>query len=315
MDRNVLHRPFDSNSRMFAMARQGTRVPHIILSTIMLLVLTTASFIVVVIAARLLFGVELFSDVGQATPLHQVVLEYTVPFALMIVFLWVWMAFYEKRPFRTVGFAGGKALKKYFVGFAVGFVMVACAVGLMAATGSVQVETGGSLPKGIPAGGAVLLLLLAFVVQAAGEETLLRGWYLQVVGARHGPWIGVVASSLVFAAFHGFTTALATVNLALFAVFLALYCLYEGSIWGVCGWHTAWNWTQGNVFGLDVTGYPPDGGVLVDLQARGSQFLSGGSYGPEGSLLGSCALLTGIVVLIVLASRKLRKPTLNRPVV
>jgi membrane protease YdiL (CAAX protease family) len=181
----------------------------------------------------------------------------------------------------------------------------------MAATGSVQFEADGSLVKGLPATGAVFFLLLAFVVQAAGEEVLIRGWYLPVVGARHGPWVGVLASSLVFAACHGFTNAVATVNLFLFGIFLALYCLYEGSIWGVCGWHAAWNWAQGNVFGLDVTGYPPDGGALIDLQARGSQLLSGGSYGPEGSIMGSVSLLAGIITLVLLANRKARRSAIE----
>jgi membrane protease YdiL (CAAX protease family) len=255
------------------------------------------------IAERLLFG-----DVEQASSGPQVVFEYTVPFALMIVFLWVWVALYEKRPFRTVGFTGDGPLRRYFKGLIVGFGMVACAVGLMAAAGCVQLEAGGPLPSGLPAVGAVLLLLLVFLVQGAGEEVLLRGWYLPVVGARYKPWIGILTSSVVFSAFHGFTNILATVNITLFAVFLALYCLYEGGIWGVCGWHTAWNWAQANFFGLDVTGYPPEGGVLVDLQVKGPHLLSGGSYGPEGSLMGTAVLLAGIVVVVLLANRKAVKP-------
>jgi membrane protease YdiL (CAAX protease family) len=288
---------------MFAMARQGARRPHLILATVMLLVLAAAGFVTALVPEHLLFG-----DVEQASSMPHVFFQWTVPFVLMTVALWVWIGLYEKRSIRTLGLIGGKALKKYFVGVIVGLAMVSGAVGLMAAAGSVQFEEGGSLPSGVPAIGPVALLLLAFVIQAAAEEVLVRGWYLPVIGARHGPWVGVVASSLVFAAFHGFTNALATINLGLFGVFLALYCLYEGSIWGVCGWHAVWNWAQANVFGLHVTGYPPDGGVVIDLQATGSQLLSGGSYGPEGSIMGSVSLLTGIVILILLANRKARKP-------
>lgn len=303
MNRKGLGALFDSDNRMFVMARQGVRTPHIVLSTVMLLVLTGGAFVVAAI-----LEVALFGDDEQATSLVQEFFEWTVPFALMIVLLWVWVACYEKRPLGTIGLSGGRALMRYLRGLIVGLAMVAGAVGLMAVTGGVQFETGGSLPRGVSAVGPVFLLLVAFVVQAAGEEVLIRGWYMPVIGARHGPWVGVVASSLVFAACHGFTNAVATVNFVLFALFLAVYCLYEGSIWGVCGWHAGWNWAQVNVFGLDVSGYPPNGGVLLDLQAAGPQLLSGGSYGPEGSLMGSVSLVAGIVVLMLLASRARRTP-------
>lgn len=284
---------------LFTTARSGSRLPNIVIATIVLLAMLAVPFVIEEFLSR-----ALFNDEEQTHSLPHIVIEWTVPFVLMILLLAAWAVFYEKRPLRTVGFAGNSQLRKYGVGLLVGFGMAAGAVGLMAVTGHALPESEPTLPSGTAALGFVFLLLLIFVIQGAAEELLLRGWFMPVVGARHGPWAGVVISTLLFAAFHGCTNTLATINFVLFALFLAFYCLHEQSICGACGWHAAWNWTQANVFGLDVSGYPPEGGVLIDLQAAGSPLLSGGSYGPEGSLMGTIVLLGGVVAIILLARRR-----------
>lgn len=285
-------------NRMFVLAREGKRLPNVAVSTAILLLILFAAFVMAFIAWRLLYG-----EPENPDAVFEGNFGYIVPFSLMVVFLWAWLAFYEKRSFQTIGLRGTRALAKYALGFLTGFGMVTLAVGLMALAGNVTVEHEGSLPHGIGATGAALFLLLGFVVQGATEEVLIRGWYLPVVGARYKPWIGLVVSSIVFTLFHGSANPMVIVNLMLFSGFLALYCLREGSIWGICGWHTAWNWTQANVFGLEVTGMTPEGGTLLDLQATGSQLLSGGSYGPEASLAATVSFLAGILVIAFLAAK------------
>jgi len=53
---------------------------------------------------------------------------------------------------------------------------------------------------------------------------------------------------------HTPCTPTALANLALYGLFAALYALREGGIWGISAQHTAWNWAQGNIFGLQVSG-------------------------------------------------------------
>ena len=70
------------------------------------------------------------------------------------------------------------------------------------------------------------------------------------------------------------------------------------AIWGACGWHTAWNWTMGNLFGLNISGHEPTGGTLFNLKPIGTSLLSGGGYGPEGSLFGTLVFLAAIAVVV-----------------
>lgn len=91
-------------------------------------------------------------------------------------------------------------------------------------------------------------------------------------------------------------------NIALFGVFISLYAAREGSLWGVCGWHAAWNWLLGLGFGLEVSGQVVDAKpLIVDLTTRTEVpwWITGAAFGPEGSVVVTALLLVGSVVLIV----------------
>ena len=92
-------------------------------------------------------------------------------------------------------------------------------------------------------------------------------------------------------------------NIVLFGLFISLYAVREGSLWGVCGWHAAWNWLLGLGFGLEVSGIRIDTVPLVaDLTvAPGAPWwLTGGAFGPEASVVTTAVLLAGALGLIVL---------------
>ncbi len=150
------------------------------------------------------------------------------------------------------------------------------------------------------------IIALGWIVQASGEELLFRGWLLQVIGARYRVWLGVLISSLLFSAAHLLNPGIspvAVVNLLLVGVFLALYALRDGSLWGVCAWHAMWNWTQGNLLGFEVSGLRTPGGTLFNLMESGPDVFTGGAFGPEGGLAVTAVLLVGIGVLALLGRR------------
>jgi len=158
--------------------------------------------------------------------------------------------------------------------------------------------------QGLPALAGILIVGLGWVIQGPGEEVLCRGWLMPVIGVRSRPWMGVVLSAVVFAFYHSLNpnlNLLALLNLTLFGLFIALYVLFDEGLWGAFGLHTAWNWAQGNIFGLPVSGTEPAGGTLVNLGLRGPAWFSGGAFGPEGGavvtfLLLIAALVTGLLL-------------------
>jgi uncharacterized protein len=207
----------------------------------------------------------------------------------------------------TIGLEGTGAGWKYGRGLLVGLVMFGAVVGLMAALGYVEWENGGTQAQGAAALGGVLLVLVGWVVQGAAEEAITRGWLLPVIGARYRPALGIVLSALVFAVYHSLNPNLspvAVLNLFLFGLFAALYALLEGGLWGVFALHTMWNWAQGNLFGFEVSGDEPAGGMLVNLTEAGPDLLTGGAFGPEGGLLVTIVLLAGLAVVWFTGQRR-----------
>jgi membrane protease YdiL (CAAX protease family) len=291
-----------SDNVLFRQAEQARRLPNIFLATVMHLV-----FMSVGIGSTLLTLFVFFGDWDMTQTALQKSGGIIAAFGGMVAALWVWLRCFEKRSLQSVGLIRTKILAKYLLGFGFGALMLAIVVGLMSLSRHVTIDSGGTDPVGnVAALGATLLMLLAWVVQGGTEEIITRGWYQGVLGARYHPWVGIAVSSLLFAVLHLTVNPVALLNLLLFGLFLALYCLREGSIWGVCGWHTAWNWTQVKLFGLSVSGHDVPGGALLDLKAVGNQYLSGGDFGPEGSLYATLIFVVGISVIMMTTKARVK---------
>lgn len=225
----------------------------------------------------------------------------------VIVLLWAWL--FERRGPSALGLnAAGP--KRFVRGYLVGLAFLAAVIGTIWASGGYVVEGPGAFQSA--AMGAALLpigvLLLGFIIQGSTEEILFRGWLMQLIASRHGLWIAVIANSVLFALAHAGNIEpsrelyVGLANIVLFGLFISLYAAREGSLWGVCGWHAAWNWLLGLGFGLEVSGMRIDTVPLIaDLADKpgAAWWLTGAAFGPEASLVTTAVLLIGTVVLIV----------------
>ena len=84
---------------------------------------------------------------------------------------------------------------------------------------------------------------------------------------------------------------------------MSLYLLKTDTVWGVAGIHGAWNFAQGNLFGILVSGQQSGTSLMTFLPQGNQDWLSGGSFGIEGSIMTSLELL----LLIVYLGYKLKK--------
>ncbi len=234
------------------------------------------------------------SALGSALTLAPAIV---VGYGLRILLLWAWVTRFEGRGLRTLGFPRGKVLLRAAAGFLVGLILFEAVILVLLATGSLSSDATRPGLVGTAALGGVALMLLAWLVQGSAEEMLYRGFALQRL-ARHRVWLGIGVSSVFFAVTHlgAWSSPLALLNLTLVGILTCRYALREGGLWGVCGLHAAWNWAQGNVFGLAVSGHDVPGGMLLDLRAEGSALLTGGSFGVEASLVTTGVLLLGIAL-------------------
>jgi membrane protease YdiL (CAAX protease family) len=298
-----------TQSRLFELARRGRRLTHILAVIPLVLLFSFIAGLAVLpvfIAQGMLYGFSEDLLFMEGIPPTQsgifMALRLISSFVLIYVFVGLWAFFFEGRPFWTLGYELKNALWRYLRGFLLGVVMFGASILFLLAFGAVSTERGDPAQSGAAALLGVLVVLSGWIVQGGAEELLVRGWALPVIGARIRPWVGVLVSSLLFAAMHGLNpglSVLALVNLALFAVFAALFALREGSLWGISALHSAWNWVQGNIFGFAVSGTPAGGGTLLDLATGGPQWLSGGDFGPEGGLGVTVVFLVGIAAVLL----------------
>ena len=295
-------------SRLFELARQGKRLTHILavipLAFIFAFLAEFGSLpVLVVLLVQYGLSEDLLSMSGLPVTASGLWMGLFLisAFFLMYVFVAAWVWLYERRPIRSLGYEWPGALLRYTRGFLLGLFMLSAAVGIQAALGGVFMEAGDPSRQGSAAIAGVLIVLGGWIVQGGAEEVLARGWVLPVIGARYRPWLGLLVSSLVFAALHTLNdnlSVLAMLNLALFGLFAALYATREGSLWGISAFHSAWNWAQGNLFGFEVSGMNTGGGTILNFGSIGPLWLTGGPFGPEGGLAVTAVLLLGIFVVL-----------------
>jgi membrane protease YdiL (CAAX protease family) len=219
-----------------------------------------------------------------------------------------WLRFFERRSWASVGLGIGKDTRRnYLLGFGLGLVMAASVVYAVRLLGGYAIEAEVDLQLRDLA--PILILMFAFMLQSGVEELIFRGWMLGRIAARYGLWAGVIANSVLFTLMHfdkdvsalGLSGTLLFVAMTiLFSVFLSLLVIKEKSIWGAAAWHAAWNWMFITWFGLPTTGIELNLVPLVsDLMPTpdAAVWLTGGTDGPEGSVLALVVLVLGCVWL------------------
>lgn len=217
--------------------------------------------------------------------------------------LWVWGK--ERRSFGSVGFFPASRIgAKLALGAAVAVALLSVPVGVNVLSG--QFDAGAVHAAQV---GGAFVALLGFVVQASTEEALTRGYLMQVTYRKWGLTAAIAFQAVVFAASHGVNhnvSVIALVNILLIGLLLGFWALAEGSLWGVCAFHVVWNWCQGNVYGIEVSGMDIRTTMLDIRGAPGSTpLLTGAGFGIEGSLFATVVLAIAAVAAALAFRRRL----------
>jgi uncharacterized protein len=139
------------------------------------------------------------------------------------------------------------------------------------------------------------------------EELLFRGVLFRSVEAWFGSWVALVVSSLVFGLTH-LINPQGTIEGALFiaveaGILLAAAFMLTRRLWLSIGFHMAWNYTQSAIFSGIVSGNDAAPG-LIRSTVKGSDLLTGGSFGVESSILALVLCTATGIVMLVMAVRR-----------
>ncbi len=155
--------------------------------------------------------------------------------------------------------------------------------------------------------GAVIGLFGFMAAAAVTEEVVFRGVLFRVLEQWSGTWIALAFTSVLFGFMHlanpnASLWGAAAITLEAGAMLGAAY-IATRKLWLPIGIHFGWNFAASAVFSTEVSGNGTPQGLL-DAATSGPMPVSGGEFGPEGSLysIGFGLLLT--IVFLWIAKRR-----------
>ncbi|WP_251859883.1 type II CAAX endopeptidase family protein [Clostridium sp. Marseille-Q2269] len=284
---------FLSETKLIREAKKSRHLYNVIIGYLLIFLF----LIVGQLAGLMVFNIiKSVLNISSSSPIYfSISLMTDFLFCTLAVFIWVKK--YEKRRISGMGFYRDRFIKKYILGFIVGVILFSLVVLLLTVTGHINLLSGINTSSII----GLIVVLPGWMIQGATEEILVRGWLMNVLGAKYNSTtIGVIFSSLLFAIMHLLNpnaSLVAFLNLFITGILFSLYVIKTKNLWGACGLHTAWNFFQGNIFGFEVSGLQPGGGSLMKLKLVGSKLFTGGSFGPEAGF--ACTIVLCITIIIL----------------
>jgi membrane protease YdiL (CAAX protease family) len=137
-----------------------------------------------------------------------------------------------------------------------------------------------------------------FILVALREEFRARGYALFTLSTGMGFWPAAILSAAFFGYSHHANSGEDWIGLFNAGAFGLLACFLlrrTGNLWMPIGLHMAFDWGETYFYGVADSGQVLPG-HLLNSSSSGPALLSGGTVGPEGSLL--CTLLIVVVWLI-----------------
>ena len=199
-----------------------------------------------------------------------------------------------------------KLVPHTLLGLLVGFVFMVLVVGVIVASGCATVVWDDFT------GEEQFSVIMMFLAVAVGEEMICRGVIFRWIDERWGVWAALVVSAVFFGWGHisnDNATWWSSLAISIEAgLLLGAAYKWSGSLWVPIGIHWAWNYTQGNVFGLAVSGTNA-GDTIFTTTVNGPDIITGGAFGPEASII---AVILGTLYTIVFLRNRYRRFSINK---
>jgi hypothetical protein len=208
-------------------------------------------------------------------------------FLFGVLFTSAIFARFERRSFAEYGLPlRGAFGARFLEGLLWGFVLMSCVLLLLRATGNFYFGSLGLTPEKIPA--FAILWALVFVMVGVAEGFAFSGYALCALTRGIGFWPAAALLAFLFGGLHLAVNAgenwLGSVNLVIVGLLLAFTLLRTGNLWFAIGVHAAWDWAQSFLYGVADSGVTV-AGHLLNPSFQGSKWMTGGTAGPEGSVV------------------------------
>lgn len=222
-------------------------------------------------------------------------------FSMIFAVILFWKLF-EKKPVKDLGLTSLKIHGKDLVyGLLFGAGSMALVFFVLLFTKQINVVNDFSKPN---FSWVLLIDLFLMIMVGISEELFSRGYCMSILKKSH-ILIMFLVPNIIFALLHSFNSnigILPLINLFLVGLLFSVMFYLRGNIWMPIGYHITWNYFQGSVFGLPVSGMDSNGLYTSNLVS--DNIFNGGAFGPEGGLLVTILILASIALVFFLNKKK-----------
>ena len=249
------------------------------------------------------YVIKTLSDTSNLSEAMLILMLFTTVIAIVITIYHCIKV--EKRPITSMGFRKEGMIKEYLKGLLLGFILISLVVGIEVLTGSLKITGFSNLS--FTSILIIIVFMIGFFIQSAEEEIMLRGYFLTTLGVNNSIPVAIIVSSFGFSLLHIFNDGfgiISLINIALIGVFFGLYYIQTDNIWGVAAIHGIWNFAQGNIYGIQVSGMNITRTLLKSEAIEGKELFNGGSFGAEAGIIATIVYIVFIIGMLIYMYKK-----------
>jgi len=210
---------------------------------------------------------------------------------------------YERR--KVVEFAYQGLVKNLIIGASVGFILQSLTILVIYLNGGYRIVAINPLSF-------IVIPFVTMLTVSIIEEVLVRGIIFRITEEKLGSYIALTISSLIFGALHlanPHSSLLSGLCVTTAGFLLGSVFIYSRNLWFPIALHFAWNFTQSGIFGA-VTSGNEKSSSLLEAKIQGLEIITGGEFGPEGSIQATLICLIAAVIFLFLSfnGNKIIKP-------
>ncbi len=220
-----------------------------------------------------------------------------------IVLVILFRRYIDRRPVKSLGFQWQTFQPDALTGFCLGMALLGAGSLVLLASHNLEWTDARFAPADLFMG-LVLMVVIAFT-----EEMVFRGYILNNLMESMNKWVALAISAGLFTFAHGSNPGIsfiAVINLLLAGLLLGINFIYTRNIWFAICFHFSWNFLQGPVLGYEVSGLPLQSVLQPSL--HGPWWITGGSFGLEGSFVATGLLLFALLLLYAAYEKRYVKP-------
>ena len=243
----------------------------------------------------LLNGVYAYDYAVGVVPITSYLQDYLMKFSGFILIIFLFRIVIDKSSFYSLGFEWKRFQTDAWTGFFTALMILFVGSLILVSTQHLYF-TNAFFNSTQFFAGVALFISVAFI-----EELVFRGYLLNNLLQSINKWWALILTSVLFAVLHlnnNNINLLSVLNVFIAGLVLGINYIHTRNLLFAIFFHFGWNFFQGSVLGYNVSGIET-GSCILQQKLIGSQTLTGGAFGFEGSVICTILLLAVFIVFAV----------------